>query len=345
MEQVARRITIADVAERAGVSKTAVSFAFNSPDRLERGHRQPDPRHRPGARLPAGPGRPDADPAADRDDRRPDAAGAGGHLREPVLRGVQRGGRDARRGARLRPPLHLAAPRLAVAGDPPGDRRRRRRDRPDRRPPRDRRDPAGRPADGPRRLGHDRPRRLGRRRRRGRRDPRCRAISLELGHRDIAILAIDGPPSAPHAGGGVVGRRLRGYRTALAEAGIEVPEDEIATGPASIDGGRAAFATLWEAGRRPTAVLAMSDAMAIGAIRAIRERGLTVPGRRQRRRLRRHRPRRVHRPAAHHGPPARPRQGRGGGPPAAVGHGRARPRARAPAARDPPDRPGLDRAA
>ena len=34
MDQVARRVTIADVAERAGVSKTAVSFAFNNPDRL-----------------------------------------------------------------------------------------------------------------------------------------------------------------------------------------------------------------------------------------------------------------------------------------------------------------------
>ena len=34
MEQVARRVTIANVAERAGVSKTAVSFAFNNPERL-----------------------------------------------------------------------------------------------------------------------------------------------------------------------------------------------------------------------------------------------------------------------------------------------------------------------
>ena len=32
--QVARRVTIADVAEAAGVSKTAVSFAFNNPGRL-----------------------------------------------------------------------------------------------------------------------------------------------------------------------------------------------------------------------------------------------------------------------------------------------------------------------
>src|SRR4051812_3238704 len=34
VEQGTRRVTIADVAEKAGVSKTAVSFAFNSPDRL-----------------------------------------------------------------------------------------------------------------------------------------------------------------------------------------------------------------------------------------------------------------------------------------------------------------------
>ena len=33
MEQVGRRVTIADVAEKAGVSKTAVSFAFNNPER------------------------------------------------------------------------------------------------------------------------------------------------------------------------------------------------------------------------------------------------------------------------------------------------------------------------
>ena len=34
MEQGTQRPRIADVAREAGVSKTAVSFAFNSPDRL-----------------------------------------------------------------------------------------------------------------------------------------------------------------------------------------------------------------------------------------------------------------------------------------------------------------------
>jgi DNA-binding LacI/PurR family transcriptional regulator len=77
----------------------------------------------------------------------------------------------------------------------------------------------------------------------------------------------------------VVGRRLRGYRTRLAEAGIEVPAEDLVVGPATIHGGRDAFHRLWESGRRPTAVLAMSDAMAIGAITASHELGLAIPGR------------------------------------------------------------------
>ena len=62
-ERTRRRPRIADVAREAGVSKTAVSFAFNSPDRLapETATRIRDRRRL--ARLPAAPGRPDADPA------------------------------------------------------------------------------------------------------------------------------------------------------------------------------------------------------------------------------------------------------------------------------------------
>jgi DNA-binding LacI/PurR family transcriptional regulator len=76
----------------------------------------------------------------------------------------------------------------------------------------------------------------------------------------------------------VVARRLRGYRQTLAEAGIELAPDEIAVGPATIEGGIDAFGRLWARGRRPTAILAMSDALAIGALRAIRAHGATVPG-------------------------------------------------------------------
>jgi DNA-binding LacI/PurR family transcriptional regulator len=101
---------------------------------------------------------------------------------------------------------------------------------------------------------------------------------VDLGHRDIVVLAIEEPRAAGAGGHGVVERRLRGYRETLAGAGIDLPTDAIAVGPASIDGGIEAFDRLWDAGRRPTAVLAMSDAMAIGAIRAIHQRGHSVPG-------------------------------------------------------------------
>jgi Transcriptional regulators len=52
----------------------------------------------------------------------------------------------------------------------------------------------------------------------------------------------------------------------------------VVVGPASIDGGIAALNGAWEDGARPTAVLAMSDAMAIGAMRALRDMRLTIPG-------------------------------------------------------------------
>ena len=81
----------------------------------------------------------------------------------------------------------------------------------------------------------------------------------------------------------------------------------------------------WDVGLRPTAVLAMSDAMAIGAMRAVRERrrdgargDVSVVGFDDID-LAQHTD-----PAAHDGPPAHPTQGRGGGPPpAGVVDGRA----------------------
>ncbi len=48
-------------------------------------------------------------------------------------------------------------------------------------------------------------------------------------------------------------------------------------GPASFEGGEGAFLRAWEDGLRPTAVLAMSDAMAIGVLQAARHLRLRVP--------------------------------------------------------------------
>lgn len=101
----------------------------------------------------------------------------------------------------------------------------------------------------------------------------------ELGHREVLVIGIEPPSaSADIEPAGVTARRLAGYRAGLAAAGVDVPESAMVVGPASMEGGIDAFRRAWAAGARPTAVLAMSDAMAIGALRAARDLGLNVPG-------------------------------------------------------------------
>jgi alanine racemase len=104
-----------------------------------------------------------------------------------------------------------------------------------------------------------------------------------LGHREFAVVGIE-PPSMPdllETSAGpteiVASRRLAGYRQGLEMSGIQLADERVVVGQATFDGGVAAFRRLWEDGLRPTAVLAMSDVMAIGAIWAAREAGLRVP--------------------------------------------------------------------
>jgi DNA-binding LacI/PurR family transcriptional regulator len=102
---------------------------------------------------------------------------------------------------------------------------------------------------------------------------------VALGHREFLIVAVE---PQREAGGqwdaeSVSARRLRGYRAGLAGSGIELGDDRIVVGSASIDTGAVAFRQAWEGGLRPTGVLAMSDATAVGVLRAAREIGLSVP--------------------------------------------------------------------
>lgn len=111
-----------------------------------------------------------------------------------------------------------------------------------------------------------------------------------LGHRDVLVVAVERPTPAVMRAidravegsadppPGVADRRFRGYRAGLATAGIELRAGWVVAGRASIDGGEAAFREAWASGRRPTGVLAMGDAMAIGVMRAARVLGLDVPG-------------------------------------------------------------------
>lgn len=99
-----------------------------------------------------------------------------------------------------------------------------------------------------------------------------------LGHREFLVVAFE--PSLPadrRHPEGVFTSRLRGYRAELAEAGIDLRDEQVVVGPADAAGGRAAFERAWEDGLRPTAVLAMSDVMALGVLRAARDLGLAVP--------------------------------------------------------------------
>jgi DNA-binding LacI/PurR family transcriptional regulator len=100
---------------------------------------------------------------------------------------------------------------------------------------------------------------------------------IGLGHHDFLVIGVEPPPTTTTEPEGVLGRRLRGYRDALDMAGIPLPPERIVVGPASIDGGEAALNRAWEDGVRPTAVLVMSDAMAVGAMRALRDQRLEIP--------------------------------------------------------------------
>jgi DNA-binding LacI/PurR family transcriptional regulator len=106
---------------------------------------------------------------------------------------------------------------------------------------------------------------------------------LALGHREFIVVGVD-PPSLPglfeYSAGpteSIASRRLIGYRRALELGGVKLRDDRVVVGSDSFDGGVAAFHRVWEDGLRPTAVLAMSDVMAIGVIWAARELGLRVP--------------------------------------------------------------------
>lgn len=102
---------------------------------------------------------------------------------------------------------------------------------------------------------------------------------LDLGHRDVLIVVI--APQAPYPPGsqqGVGPDRLRGYVQAFRDRGIVFPKTRLLAAPSTIEGGRATFDGAWATGIRPTAVIAMSDAIAIGALAAARSLGLRVPG-------------------------------------------------------------------
>lgn len=100
---------------------------------------------------------------------------------------------------------------------------------------------------------------------------------LSLGHRAVVVLAIEPSEHAPADEDGVPARRMRGYQAAFDAAGVVLPANAVLAAPTTTAGGAAAFARALDDGLRPTAVLAMSDALAVGAMRAARDAGLAIP--------------------------------------------------------------------
>ncbi len=104
------------------------------------------------------------------------------------------------------------------------------------------------------------------------------AYLLAAGHRDILVLTFETPyghlDDPLH---GVGGRRLRGYQQAFRDHGVPWRDEWLVPSVASIDGGTQGFMSAWRMGLHPTAVLAVSDVIAVGALTAAARVGLTVP--------------------------------------------------------------------
>jgi LacI family repressor for deo operon, udp, cdd, tsx, nupC, and nupG len=97
---------------------------------------------------------------------------------------------------------------------------------------------------------------------------------IELGHRRIGLLGEADPP--PH-GFTTPGLRRDGYLRALAEAGIGPEPGWEAAGGFTAEAGEAAMERLLARKSSPTAVFAMSDEMAFGALRALHRARIGVP--------------------------------------------------------------------
>jgi DNA-binding LacI/PurR family transcriptional regulator len=110
---------------------------------------------------------------------------------------------------------------------------------------------------------------------------------LELGHRRLGVVAAplspdeyEGPASPERQAGAryqVIRDRLLGYRDATEAAGLDWAAVPVELCPYRIDAARHAAAALLDRPERPTALLAMSDELALGTLQAAEDLGIAVP--------------------------------------------------------------------
>jgi LacI family transcriptional regulator len=93
---------------------------------------------------------------------------------------------------------------------------------------------------------------------------------ISLGHRRIAMIAEGTSVSTSRD-------RRRGYHEALATAGIPPDPQLLVETTVDLPGGYAGMQVLLDLDPRPSALFAINNLVAVGAMKAIRERGVRVP--------------------------------------------------------------------
>ncbi len=91
-----------------------------------------------------------------------------------------------------------------------------------------------------------------------------------LGHKRIAFVTGDPDHKA-------VGKRLLGYQDGLKDSDLEFSEELVAAGDNSMGSGEAAAEILLGRKRRPTAIFAANDDMAVGVMRVADRLGIKIP--------------------------------------------------------------------
>jgi LacI family transcriptional regulator len=93
---------------------------------------------------------------------------------------------------------------------------------------------------------------------------------IDLGHRRIGLLAGDLTLS-PHAD------RLKGFQQTMQSAKLPLSQTYICAGGSRIEAGQRSTAKLLDLPEPPTAIIASNGKLLLGLLRAVRERGVSVP--------------------------------------------------------------------
>ncbi len=93
---------------------------------------------------------------------------------------------------------------------------------------------------------------------------------LDLGHRDIAYIGGEDRLSTGR-------ERLSGFRSAFQGLGLDAPANLMRLGAPDTAFGESAFADIWSAGAKPTALVTAGADLTAGALDAIGRLGVSVP--------------------------------------------------------------------